>query len=200
MTEVRAGQLIAASLYQAIQEELPTRLDFYAHWLQGERLPDRRGNLAQMTAVLGFLRTEGEAYHRVMTNAGRVAAGWTVDGLTPWRRQVAARFPPALRARVALGVAADLVRTVHGSSRMSRRVRRRHAELGVTDSLFCAVRDVPAAPLCGFYLSATLELLARFEVPAHGRLAACRAIEGTRCVMMLDWPSTQLAPDPAVAA
>ncbi len=179
---------------------MPQRLDFYEHWLQGDRLPDRRGNLAQMTAVLGFLRTEGESYHEVMSRAGQVAATWTLEGLTPWRRQVAARFPPSLRARAALGTAADLVRTVHGVSRVSRRVRRRQAELGVTGSLFCTVREVPPAPLCGFYLAATLELLSGFNVPAHGRLAGCRAIGGERCVMILDWSGSQAVPDPAVAA
>ena len=200
MTDVRTGQLVASSVYDAIQAELPQRLDFYGHWLQRDRLPDRRGNLAQMTAVLGFLRTEGEAYDRVVARAGQVAAGWTVDGLTPFRRHMTAKLPPALRARAVLALAADLVRTVHAPSRMSRRVRRRQAEVGVTASLFCAVRDVPRAPLCGFYLAATLELLARFEVPAQGRLVSCRAIEGSRCVMLLDWSGSQVAPDPAVAA
>lgn len=200
MTEARAGQLLAASLREAIQEELPLRLDFYEHWLGGERLPDRRGNLAQMTAVLGFLRTEGDAYHHVMERAGRVAAGWTVDALTPWRRRMAQRLPLRLRARFALGIVAELVRDVHAVSRLSRRVRRRQAEIGVTGSLFCAVRDVPRAPLCDFYLAAALEVMARFGVSAEGRLVGCRAIDGVRCVMALDWSGEQLAPTPAVAA
>jgi len=200
MTDVRAGQLLAASLHEAIQDLLPQRVDFYDHWLGGERLPDRRGNLAQMTAVLGFLRTEGAAYDPVMARAGRVAAGWTVDGLTPWRRQVVERLPQALRARVVLGMAADLVRTVNGVSRVSRRVRRRRAEVGITASLFCSVRDVPRAPLCGFYLAAMLEILSRFGVPAEGRLESCRAIDGARCVIVVDWSGTRVAPDPAVAA
>jgi hypothetical protein len=200
MTEVRAGQLLASALHEAIQEELPQRLDFYEHWLSGDRLPDRRGNLAQMTAVLGFLRTEGAAYDRVMARAGRLAAGWTVEGLTPWRRQVIQRLPPPLRARVILRMAAGLVRTVHGASRMSRRVRGRQAELAVTGSLFCAVREAPRAPLCGFYLAAVLELLTRFGVTAGGRVAGCRAIDGTQCIIMLDWSGTEEAPAPAVAA
>jgi hypothetical protein len=37
-------------------------------------------------------------------------------------------------------------------------------------------------------------------VPAEGRLASCRAIDGGRCVLLLDWSGSQAAPDPAVAA
>jgi hypothetical protein len=200
MTDVRTGQLIAASLYDAIQEELPQRLDFYETWLGPGLLPDRRGNLAPMTAVLGFLRTEGEAYDRVMARAGRTAAGWTVEGLKPWRRRLIGRLPQALRVRAALGVAGGLVRTVHDASRVKRRVRGRRAELRVSGSFFCAVREAPPAPLCGFYLAATIEVLSRFGLSAAGRVAGCRAIDGTRCVIDLDWSGRQEAPRPAVAA
>ncbi|HUF46281.1 MAG TPA: hypothetical protein VMM93_00630 [Vicinamibacterales bacterium] len=153
MTDVRIGQLIAASLYDAIQEELPQRLDFYETWLGAGTMPDRRGNLAAMTAVLGFLRTEGEAYDRVMVRAGHTAAAWMVEGLAPVRRRIIARL-----------------------------------------------REVPRTPLCAFYLAATIEILSRFGVTAVGRLAGCRAIEGLRCVIELDWSGHRVSTTPAVAA
>ena len=200
MTEVPAGQLIAASLAEAIEELLPQRLEFYEPWIGGERRPDRRGSLAPMLAVIGFLRTEGEAYDRVVDRAGRLAAGWIVEELKPWRLGMIARLPRPFRARAALGVAADLVRAVHEPSRMSRKVRRRRAEIGVTTSLFCEVREAPRSPLCGFYLSAALEVLARFGIPAEGRLSTCHAIDRGRCMMQLDWSGGRTAPGPAASA
>jgi hypothetical protein len=200
MTEVLAGHLIAASLSEAILEVLPQRLEFYEPWLGGERRPDRRGNLAQMLAVIGFLRTEGGAYDRVVAHAGRLAAGWIVDELPPWRRRMIGRLPRPFRARAALGVAADLVRAVHEPSRLSRKVRRRRAEVGVTTSLFCEVREAPHAPLCGFYLAATIEVLARFGIQAEGRLSRCHAIDSGPCVMHVDWSGRQSPPGPAAVA
>jgi hypothetical protein len=70
----------------------------------------------------------------------------------------------------------------------------------VTGSHFCAVREVPRAPLCTFYLAAALEVLARCGIAATGRAVRCRAIHGDRCVMVLDWSETREAPNPAVAA
>ena len=97
-------------------------------------------------------------------------------------------------------MAGDLVRSVHGASRMTRRVRRRTAELKVSGSFFCGVRDRPTAPLCGFYLAATLEVLERFGLHAAGHVAGCRAIDGPRCVLSLDWSGSREAQTPAVAA
>ncbi len=200
MTEVRVGPLVSSSLYEAIRELLPERLEFYETWLHGDRLPDPRGSAAPMAAVLGFLRTEGANYDRVMERAGQVAAAWTVEALTPWKRTAVARLPAAFRARAAVRVVNSLVRSVHEPSRLSRRMRRGHVELGVTASLFCAVREAPRTPLCGFYLAAVLETLRRFSLVAEGRLTDCRAIGGSRCGMVVDWSEPRIAQNPAEAA
>jgi len=200
MTEVRVGPLVFSSLYEAIRELLPERLEFYENWLHGDRLPDRRGSPAPMAAVLGFLRTEGPNYDRVMERAGQVAAVWTVEALTPWKRTAAARLPAALRARAAVRVVSSLVRSVHEPSRLSRRMRRGQVELDVTASLFCAVREAPRAPLCRFYLAAVLETLRQFNLTAQGRLTDCRAIGGSRCGMVVSWSEPRLAQNPAEAA
>lgn len=153
-----------------------------------------------MSAVLGFLRTEGDAYHHVMGRAGELSGRWIVDAAAPWRRRAAAAAPQFVRARIAIGTLADLVTQVHAASRTTRLIRRRQADIGVSDSLFCAVREAPRSPLCGFYLAAALEIFRQFGVPVQGRTTVCRAIEGGRCGLALDWSRTSQRTPPAVAA
>ena len=63
-------------------------------------LRDGTIGLAPLTAVLSFLRREGDAYALVTTRAGEYAAEWTVDGLPAYRRAFiradagAAALPP----------------------------------------------------------------------------------------------------------
>ena len=59
--DVRVGRVLVAALQQAIAEELPTRAEFYDHWLGPDGRRDGTLGQAPMTAVLGFLRTEGAA-------------------------------------------------------------------------------------------------------------------------------------------
>ena len=64
MGESRIGRILVASLHQAIADLLPTRLEFYENWLNSSGLREGTIGLAAISAVLGFLRTEGEAYGR----------------------------------------------------------------------------------------------------------------------------------------
>ena len=85
MTEARVGRLLAACLHQAILDDLPQRIEFYEHWLHSEGLRDGNIGLSPMIAVLGFLRTEGDAYDLVASRAGQLAAEWTVTSLSGFR-------------------------------------------------------------------------------------------------------------------
>jgi hypothetical protein len=200
MADLQPGRLLAASLAEALQEFLPQRVDFYEHWLNSDRLRDRRDHLAAMSAVLGFLRTEGDAYHHVMARAGQLSGHWVFETAAPWRRRAATSSPQFVRARLAIGALADLVTQVHAASRATRFIRRRQAEIGVSDSLFCAVREASQTPLCGFYLSAAIELFQQCGVPVHGRTTDCRAVSGGRCQLVVDWSRTSQQTPPAVAA
>ena len=80
MIGAEIGRVLVASMHQAIADELPTRVDFYDHWLGGKRMRDGSVGLSPMTAVLGFLRAEGQPYHAVMMRAGRYAAGRSSPG------------------------------------------------------------------------------------------------------------------------
>ncbi len=199
MTEVRIGRLLAASLHQAISEVLPDRLEFYEYWLSSEGLRDGSIGAAPISAVLGFLRTEGPAYDAVVAKAGEFAAAWTVASLAPYRRRTIAWLPRMLRARAALRVAATIVRGVNSASRTSMRVRGQRARVELTSSMFCTVRDARATPLCGFYVAVAIEALRQFDLPAVGTIERCRAVSGGTCVIALDVTGTGVIA-PAIAA
>ena len=79
MSEPRIGRVLVASLHQAIADLLPTRLEFYENWLNVSGLREGTIGLAPLSAVLSFLRTEGQAYDLITTRAGEYAADWTVN-------------------------------------------------------------------------------------------------------------------------
>lgn len=186
MTEARVGRLLAACLHQAILDTLPMRVEFYEHWLHPTGLHDGSIGLAPLTAVIGFLRTEGADYDRVMTTAGRLAAEWTLASMSPFRRRVLAALPRPLRTRAALRVAAGIVRDVSSASGAKVRIHRQSARLIVSTSLFCDVRDPQPSPLCGFYLGVAEEAMARVNLPAKGRVERCRAVGADACEIALE--------------
>jgi hypothetical protein len=185
MTEVRVGRLLSACLHQAISDMLPQRLEFYEHWLSSEGLHDGSIGIGPITAVLGFLRTEGDGYDRVVSRAGRLAAEWTIDTVSPFRRRSIAWLPLRLRAWAALRVARAIVRDISHTSRASIKIRRRVARFSITASLFCSTREAQQLPLCGFYASVATEVLTRLGVPAHGRVERCRAVDGGACTIAI---------------
>jgi hypothetical protein len=186
MTEGRVGRLVPACLHQAIQEALPRRLDFYEHWLHSQGLHDGSIGLAPLTAVLGFLRTEGDGYDDVVRRAGVLAAEWTVASMSPARRRLVGSLPRPLRVRAGMRVASDIVREVSSGSQAKQQIRRGRAYLEVQSSFFCAVRDRQTTPLCGFYAATIEETLRAFGVPASGRPERCRAVDGTTCVISVE--------------
>jgi hypothetical protein len=200
MTEGRVGRLLAACLHQAIGEVLPQRIDFYEEWLHPDGLRDGSITLAATGAVISFLRTEGEAYARVVDRAGTLAADWTMASLPGWRRRVIAGLPRPLRVRGGMRIAASIVRSVLSSSHASSQVRRDRAWLNVKSSLFCAVREPQPLPLCGFYTAVAVETLRRLGVGARGRVEQCQAVNGAGCRILLELSDAHVAPDPAMAA
>ena len=60
MSEPRIGRVLVASLHQAIADLLPKRLEFYENWLNVSGLREGTIGLAPLSAVLSFLRTEGD--------------------------------------------------------------------------------------------------------------------------------------------
>ena len=200
MTEMPLGRLLAASLHQALMDELPQRLDFYEHWLHSEGLRDGSIGMAPMSAVVGFLRAEGEPYGRVVARAGTLAADWWVESLPATRRRFIGWLPRPLRIRAALKVAAEVARSVNSESQVSRRVRGASATVRLTSSVFCSVRESQPLPLCGFYVALVVQTLRHFGIAAAGRSEQCKAVDGTSCVLALDVLATDVATSRAMAA
>lgn len=186
MTDAHVGRLLVAALHQAITDELPTRIDFYEHWLRGERLRDGGVGLAPMTAVLGFLRAEGAPYHAVMTRAGQYAADWTRDAMPAVRRRMLLALPRWWRSRAVLRIAAQAIRDGYAPSRAVVRVRRGEARVEISHSLFCRVREAQATPQCDFHSALVTGLLASFNLPSVARIDACTGAGNVTCAMAID--------------
>src|SRR3954449_1640986 len=111
MSEPRIGRVLVASLHQAIADLLPTRLEFYENWINVNGLREGTIGLAPLSAVLSFLRLEGDAYNQITTRAGEYAADWTVTGMPNLERKIIQALPESWRVRSALRVARTLVTT-----------------------------------------------------------------------------------------
>ena len=186
MIGVEIGRVLVASMHQAIADELPTRVDFYDHWLGGQRMRDGSVGLAPMTAVLGFLRAEGLPYHDLMTRAGRYAADWTVDSMSATKRRMLLAMPRWWRVRSVLGMAARTTRAGYEPTKVTVRVRRSRATFEVRNSLFCRVREAQAAPLCDFHAALIVQLLNRFNLPSTVQIQHCTGTEGALCLVTID--------------
>jgi len=200
MTEAHLGRLLPACLHQAISDVLPQRLEYYEEWLSPDGLRDGSIGLAPVSAVLGFLRIEGDAYRTVTSRAGTLAADWTVAALPLFQRRLGLSLPLSFRAQFALRVTRRIVRAVLTSSSASTRVRRGKATLRIQASAFCAVREPQRRPLCDFYAALAVETFRCFHVPAAARIESCRATSGGPCVVVLEIGSAVREPQPALAA
>ena len=108
MSEPRIGRVLVASLHQAIADLLPNRLDFYENWLNPTGLREGTIGLAPLSAVLSFLRTEGDAYDLITARAGQYAADWTVNDIGDLDRMVrlgvdglCGNYPDRIRVAIA---------------------------------------------------------------------------------------------------
>ena len=180
MSEPRIGRVLVASLHQAIADVLPMRLEFYENWLNAAGLREGTIGLAALSAVLSFLRSEGEAYNQITARAGEYAADWTVSNMPFVERRVIQALPGVLRARLALRTARALVRSTYAGSRAIVRLKRGTASIELRGSLFCEVREASVFPLCGFYAAAIARVLEQFALRADARVNECRAAAGGR--------------------
>jgi len=189
-----------ASLHQAIADQLPDRLEFYENWLHPERLRHGTIGLAPLAAVLSFLRQEGTVYQVIMHRAGTYAADWTLAGHRVPAYGIVRALPGGLRRRLALGAARRLVRRCHRESRATIRVRRHATTVAIRGSVFCAVREPVALPLCGFYAAAITRVLGAYGVAAAARTDQCRGAGAPACVLSVDTPDRDTSSADATVA
>jgi hypothetical protein len=200
MSEPRIGRVLVASLHQAIADLLPTRLEFYENWLNVSGLREGTIGLAPLSAVLSFLRTEGDAYELITARAGQYAADWTVNSLAPIERRLICALPVALRTRAALRTARGLVRSTYPGSRAIVRLTRGAASIELRGSLFCEVREASVHPLCGFYAAAIARVLQLFALRADAQVRECRAAGGRQGCLLSVVVTSAVAGEPAAAA
>jgi bacteriochlorophyll 4-vinyl reductase len=184
MSEPRIGRVLVASLHQAIADLLPGRLEFYENWLNVSGLREGTIGLAPLSAVLSFLRSEGEAYAMITARAGEYAGEWTVNDLPALEKRVIRALPARLRMRVALRAVKTMVRATYPGSRAIVRLRRDGASIDLRGSLFCEVREASVFPLCGFYAAAIGRVFQMFALPADARVSECRAAGGRQGCLM----------------
>ena len=199
MSEPRIGRVLVASLHQGIADLLPTRLEFYENWLNVAGLRDGTIGLAPLSAVLSFLRTEGEPYNLITARAGEYAADWTVSTLPAFERRLIRALPAPLRVRAALRTARGLVRATYPGSRAIIRIKRGVATVDLRGSLFCEVRETSVLPLCGFYAAAIARVLGLFGLRAEARVTECRAAGGRKGCLMSVVLQGAAADEPAAA-
>jgi len=181
VTDDGIGRLLVASLHQAIGDVLPTRLDYYEHWLSPMGLREGRSGLAPLGAVLSFLRQEGESpYHTVMTAAGRYSAEWQfADGgagqrLTRW-------LPRRLRRRAALRRARGLLQMAYQPLRVTTSVSRSHGTVVVDRSVFCTLREPWPWPTCTYLSGAITRHPELHGLDAYVRIYHCRGQADAAC-------------------
>ncbi len=200
MTTAVIGRVLATSLYQAITEQLPLRVEFYESWLSPRGFTARRVYVAGVRAVFSFLRHEDGAYEAVVRRAGDLAAGWLFDDLPPIRRRLMLALPRPLRARAALALAANLVKEIWGQSQVKVRWRRGAGTMTITPSLFCDVRDAAPGDLCGFYAAGLETCLRRLNLEAEVRIDACAGRGSTACILVVETPRASIPVAAAVLA
>lgn len=203
MSAPRTGRLLAASLHQAIAELVPARLKFYEHWLRWDGAWSDGPPRAPLSAVLGFLRSEGDCYGPVVSRAGAWAAAWMIDEWPVAGRKLVATLPAPLRVRVALRAGRALVRRTWAESRARVPWRGGSAAVDLFDSIFCEAREPGLAPRCGFYAAAFADILSRFGLAAEVSVRACRAVGASHCELAVAWtrgdarPSMRREPEAA---
>lgn len=185
MKDARIGRVLVASLHQGIADILPDRLAFYENWLDARGLRQGTIGLAPITAVLSFLRQEGEAYGIITTRAGQYADEWTIESLSALQRASIKAAPRWLRSRLLLRIARQIVRSSYRDSRAIARFRHGNAEIDVRASIFCAVREPVASPLCGFYAAVVQRLLDMFNIGARTEVVTCRGTGEPRCLLQV---------------
>ena len=181
MTDGGIGRILVASLHQSIGDALPTRLEYYEHWLTPMGLRDGRTGRAPFGAVLSFLRQEGpQVYDRVMTGAGHYSAEWhhAQGGAMP---RLVRALPSRLRARVALRQSRHLLRSAFAPAQVRVSTRRGVGAVTIASGIFCDLRERWAWPTCRYYAAAIDRSLTLQGVPADVAIESCQATAEGPC-------------------
>ena len=194
MTDGGIGRILVASLHQSIGDLLPTRLDYYEHWLTPMGLRDGRAGRAPLGAVLSFLRQEGrESYDRVMAGAGRYSAEWHYAQAGSSQRLLRV-LPFSLRTRLALRRSRRLLRSAFAPAAVQVSVRRGTGTVTISGAIFCELREVWPWPTCGYYAAAVTRHLALQGVYADVAIETCQSSGAGPCRLTVTFRKTPAEP------
>jgi hypothetical protein len=193
MSEPRISRVVVGALHQALSDQLPLRLDFYEEYLRPMRLREGRIGAASFLAALSFLRREGSAWEPVMVRAGRHAADWVFDGLSPLQRAWRRHLPVGWRFRTAVRLVRDLVVDTMPRSGAKFVIHRRRGRLDIRGSAFCDVRERATSPMCRFYGAALERFCELLDVDVRIMWEGCRAMGDDHCALLFQIPTGEAA-------
>jgi hypothetical protein len=121
----------------------------------------------------------------VTARAGQYAAQWTFDNLSPFQRSVIRALPVGLRARVAIQMTKRVMHRSDLGSRASANLRKGQGAITMRNSVFCAVREPFARPLCGYYAAALERSLTLVSVKGKVAVQSCQGVGASSCVIAL---------------
>ena len=187
MSDAKIGRLVVASLHQAIAECLPTRLEFYEYWLNTRKLGNEAIGRDKLGTTFSFLRHEKSVqYATVIALAGRYTADWTVESWSGLRQASLRALPSFVRRWIVLRSAARALRRLGTARHVTLLSGQSNLVMAtVADSIFCDPRASVSTPLCGFFESTLTRFLEHFDLPVDADTARCRAVDGERCIVMI---------------
>jgi predicted hydrocarbon binding protein len=103
--------------------------------------------------------------------------------MAPSHRVLMRWTPARLRRRLVLRLARRVVRNSNPASRAVSRLGSETADVEVTDSIFCTVREPVSHPLCGFYASVLTRLFDLFRLEGRAQVVVCRGTGASTCLM-----------------
>ncbi|MPY86670.1 MAG: hypothetical protein GEU99_01965 [Luteitalea sp.] len=162
---------------------MPQQLELYETWLKPFSWRKSELSIASLSAVLSFLRREGDAYGDVTRAAGRYAAQWIYDDL-PWSARIVSRriTPRDFRVRRLLRLAGQLVGATSGDGRVKVHARGAVPLIELAGSVFCHVRGPSSAPLCVYYADAIEHLFRLDRFHCDVSIVGCRAMGAECCI------------------
>ena len=159
MKEDLVERLFLASLRQALEDIAPEQLEVFLEWFDpADRRP--RFHIAPVMGAVSYLRRDRALYRRVMEQAGRYAADWSYEHLSPVERKFWGSMPRAGRDRAVRRLLRAGLKNIHRDGELEARREGSKLVVTVSNSIFC--RTVSGnGPVCVYYGSLFTGLMER---------------------------------------
>lgn len=162
MSETSVERVFVASVRTALEQLAPERLDVFENWFPpGDRR--RRFHIATVMGAVSYLSRDPEFYNAVMQKAGRIAADWCYEQVSPVERKFWASMPRAGKERAVRRLLRFGLKQIQSDGDLTAQREGTKLLLTVSNSIFC--RTVSAnGPVCLYYATLFTGLLERAEL------------------------------------